>query len=197
VTPGMSTEDRHKAARDVIRKLGVGRHWLPLVDEDMPPHLRHLTVEVLDAYDRVDLDWLLGICHPELEIHQPPEFPDPHSYRGPEALVDSLLDWPRQWAEFRMDPVRTYAANDEHIVLVAIHRGRAHSVDLQVEAEIVFLMRIVDGRFRSWWMFLSEEDALGRAAERRGHADDDRPAEGDGRERAQEAGPEEARADHR
>jgi hypothetical protein len=96
-----------------------------------------------------------------------------------------------------MDPVRIRAVSDEHLLLTAIHRGRARSADLRVEAEILFLMRIVDGLFTSWHMYLSEEDALRGAAERRGDTDDDRPAERDGGERAQEAGPEELRADHR
>jgi ketosteroid isomerase-like protein len=180
----VTSEDRYEAAREVIRQLGIGDHWVAAIDEDLPPQLREVTVDSFSAYERVDLEWLLGICHPELEIHQPAEFPDAHTYRGPEALVDSLLDWPRQWDQFRMDPVRIYAADDEHLVLVAIHRGRAHSIDLEVEAEIVFLMRIREGLIRSWSMFLAEEDALRSAAERRTHGDDDYAAEGDGRERA-------------
>jgi ketosteroid isomerase-like protein len=166
------------------------------MDDDMPPPLRQLTAETFGAYERVDLDWLLSICDPELEIHQPREFPDAHSYYGPEALIDSLLDWPRQWQQFHMEPVRIYAPDDEHIMLIAIHHGRARLVDLEVEAEIMFLLGVQDGRLRTFEMFLSEEEALRRAAERRAHRDDDRAAEGDGGEGAQEAGPEEARADH-
>src|SRR5215218_6668061 len=45
-------------------------------------------------------------------------------------------------------------------------------------------------------MFLTAAEALGQAAERRAHGHDDRAAERDGRERAHEAGAEEARADH-
>jgi hypothetical protein len=83
------------------------------------------------------------------------------------------------------------------VVIVALHMGRPHSVDMEVEAEISFLLRWHDGYVTHWDMFLTVEEALGRAAERRAHDDDDRAAEGDGRERAQEAGAEEARPDHR
>jgi ketosteroid isomerase-like protein len=174
--------DRRDEAREVIRQLGIGQHWAAFVDDDMPPHLRQLMTDSFDAYERVDLDWLLSRSHPELEIHQPAEFPDARRYYGPEALVDSLLDWPRQWERFHMEPVRIYAPDDEHIMLVAIHRGRAHSVDLEVEAEIIFLIQIRDGLVRHWEMFLSEDQALGRAAERRRHADDDRAAQRHGGE---------------
>ena len=45
--------------------------------------------------------------------------------------------------------------------------------------------------------FTAVEEALGRASERRAHGDDDRAAERHGGERAQEAGAEELRPDHR
>ena len=70
-----------------------------------------------------------------------PEIPDSSTYAGPDAFVDALLDWPRQWEDFRMEPRRIFAADDEHLIVVALHRGRPHSMDIEVEAEIVFLFR--------------------------------------------------------
>jgi len=116
---------------------------------------------------------------------------------GPDALVEALLDWPRQWEDFSMEPRRVLAADDEHLIVVALHGGRPHSMDIYVEAEIAFLFRYLDGLLVTWDMFLTVDEALGHAAERRAHADDDRAAERDGGEGAQEAGAEEARADHR
>jgi ketosteroid isomerase-like protein len=191
------TEDRHEAAREVIRKMGFGPHWETVVDPDMPHDLHELTIETLRAYERADIDSLLAGVHPDLVITQPPEFPDSHIYSGDEALVDSLLDWPRQWDDFHIDPRRIFAADDDHVVIVGLHRGRPHSFDIEVEAEIAFLVRYRDGLVTRWDMFLTVDEALRRAAERRRDADDDRPAERDGGERAQEAGPEEACADHR
>jgi len=190
------TEDRHEAARDVIRKMGFGPDWEAAIDPDMPPALHELTVETLRAYERADIDSLLAGVDPELVITQPPEFPDSRSYSGDDALVDSLLDWPRQWDDFHIDPRRIFAADDEHVVIVGLHRGRPHSFDMEVEAEIAFLVRYRDALITRWDMFLTVDEALSRAAERRRDSDDDRPAEGDRRERAQEAGSEKARADH-
>ena len=190
------TEDRHEAAREVIRQMGFGEHWEAAVDPDMPPAMRELMIETLRAYERADIDSLLAAMDPELVITQPAEFPDSKTYSGDDALVDSLLDWPRQWDDFRIEPRRIFAADDEHIVIVGLHRGRPHSFDMEVEAEIAFLVRYRDDLVVRWDMFLTVDEALRRAAERRGDAHDDRPTEGDGGERAQEAGPEEARADH-
>ena len=190
-------EDRHEAARDVIRQMGFGEHWEAVIDPDMPPALLEMTLATLGAYARADLDFLIAGGHPDLVISQPPEFPDAHTYTGDEALVDALLDWPRQWQDFHIEPRRIFAADDEHTVIVALHKGRPQSIDIEVEAEIAFLLRYRDGLIARWDMFLSVDEALGRAAESRAHGDDDDAAERNGRERAQEAGAEEARPDHR
>ena len=190
-------QDRHEAAREVIRQLGMGEHWLAVADPDMAPELVETIRETLAAYERADLDWLLANCHPDLVIRQPPELPDAQMYTGEDALVDSLLGWPRQWAHFQMEPRRIFAPDDEHLAVVTLHRGRPHSIDIEVQAEFVFLFRYRDGLIYRWDMFLSVDEALRRAAERRAHGDDDRAAERDRRERSQEAGAEEARPDHR
>ena len=190
-------EDRYAAARDVVRQLSVGEDWLAVAEPPIPVELLEVITESLRAWERNDLDWLIGNCHSELVIRQVPEIPDSRTYAGPDAFVDALLDWPRQWEDFSMEPRRVLAADDEHLIVVALHRGRPHSMDIHVEAEIAFLFRYVDGLLVTWDMFLTVDEALGRAAERRAHGDDDCAAEGDGGERAQEAGAEEARADHR
>ena len=190
-------EDRYAAARDVVRQLSVGEDWLAVAEPPIPVELLEVITESLRAWERNDLDWLIGNCHSELVIRQVPEIPDSRTYAGPDAFVDALLDWPRQWEDFSMEPRRVLAADDEQLIVVALHRGRPHSMDIHVEAEIAFLFRYVDGLLVTWDMFLTVDEALGRAAERRAHGDDDRAAEGDGGERAQEAGAEEARADHR
>jgi ketosteroid isomerase-like protein len=180
----------------VIRQIGIGEDWLAVVDSSIPPALMGLLTATLEAYGRADLDALLTGAAPDLVIVQPPELPASRSYTGRDGLIEALLDWPRQWADFRMEPRRIFGVDDEHVVFVTLHRGRPHSVDIEVEAEFVFLIRWQDGLVTRWDMFMTEEEALRRAAERRADGGDDDAAERDGRERAQEAGPEEARADH-
>ena len=76
---------------------------------------------------------------------QLPELPARGRYTGREGFVDALLDWPRQWADFSMEPRRIFAVDDEHSCSSSLHRGRPHSIDIEVEAEFAFLMRWRDG----------------------------------------------------
>ena len=160
---GDGVEDRHEAARQVIRQIGIGPGWREFVDPDMPPPLRELTLEMLDAYERLDLDWLMDACHPEIVISQPPEVPGGRTYHGRDGLIEALLDWPRQWAEFRMEPRRVFAVGDDHLVMDTIHHGRPQTVDIDVEAEVFFLLRFEDGLATRWQMFLSRDETLAAA----------------------------------
>jgi len=190
-------EDRIEATREVMRQLDLGPAWESALDPDLPEDLRDFALELFGAYRRGDLDWLIEHTDPEIVIVQVPEIPDSRTYRGHDGLIDALLDWPREWENFRMEPRRISAAGPGYFIVVALHKGRPHSMDIEVEAEIVFLFGLRDGVTTSWEMFLTVDEALRRAAERRGHGDDDHTAERDGGERAQEAGAEELRPDHR
>ena len=190
-------EDRHEAAREVMRQVAAGADWDAAVDPDMPAELAELTRGIFQAYREGDLEWWLEHTDPEVEIVQLAEIPDRRTYTGREGMVEALLDWPRQWDDFRVEPRRVFAPDPGNLIVIAVHRGRSHSMDIEVEAEIVFVFRVRDRRLTRWDMFLTLDEALSRAAEGRADGDDDDAAERDGGERAQEARAEEARADHR
>jgi ketosteroid isomerase-like protein len=177
-------EDRMEAARDVMRNVVSGADWDRAFDPDMPAAIAEFGRTYVDVYRRGDVDWLLEHTDPEVVIVQVPEIPDARTYTGRDGMIDALLDWPRQWDDFRIHPRRVFSPDGEHLVVVAIHSGRPPSIDLEVEAEIVFLFGVRDQLVTCWEMFMTLDEALSRAAERRAHGDDDRAAESHGRERA-------------
>lgn len=152
--------DRRERARDVMRTLRMSDRWLATLDPGSPPWLAKWQRETVDAYVAGDLDWVLEHSHPEIEIVQPKEFPDPRTYRGEQGVIDALLDWPREWEDFDLEPKRVFAPDGRHVLVVAIHRGRSLKMDIEVEAEIVWLFALEDGRIRRWDMFMSVDDAL-------------------------------------
>ena len=190
-------EDRYDVARQVMRQIASGADWEAVLDPDMPDELKELARGLIGAYRDGDLEWVFEHIDPDVEIVQVPEIPDSSTYTGHEGFVDAVLDWPLQWENFHIEPQRVFAPNADNLIVVAIHGGRPHSMDIEVEAEIVFVFRWRDGRMMRWDMYLTLDEALSRAAESGAHADDDHSAERDRGEGAQEARPEEARADHR
>src|SRR5215210_7667027 len=134
-------EDRLEEARQVLRDFEMGDEWTAAIEDGIPPELASLLDELLEAYRHADIEWLLEHTDPDVVITQIRELPGARTYRGCEGFVDALLDWPRQWQDFRVDPLRLFAVGDDQIIISSINRGRPPSADIEVEAEIVFLMR--------------------------------------------------------
>jgi ketosteroid isomerase-like protein len=159
-------EDRIELTREVILQFDIGQEWDAVIEDGMPPELAGLSRELVDAYSRGDVEWLLEHTDPDVEITQLAELPDSRSYQGRDGFIEALLDWPREWEDFRMEPRRIFAADDEQLVIVAIHKGRPRTIDIEVEAQIVFLMRWRDRRMTRWQMFTTVDEALATAQAR-------------------------------
>jgi ketosteroid isomerase-like protein len=143
-----------------MRRVVTDDKWVEVLDPDSPQWMVALQRELVDAYRAGDLQWVLDHSHPDIEIVQPPEFPDARTYRGLEGVVDAFLDWPNEWEDFEVEPTRIYALDDDLVIVEAIHRGRSRAMGIDIEAEIFWLYRLDDGRTRRWEMFMSREAAL-------------------------------------
>jgi ketosteroid isomerase-like protein len=159
-------EDRIEAAREVLREFEVGDEWNAVVEDGIPPGLAALQRDLLDAYRRADIEWLLEHTDPDVEITQLADLPDSKSYHGREGFIDALLDWPREWEDFRIEPRRLCSVGGDHLVISGIHRGRPRTMAIDVAAEIVFLMRWRDGRMTDWNIFPTVDEAVAAAQAR-------------------------------
>jgi ketosteroid isomerase-like protein len=156
-------EERVAAVRELLRQLEVVEKWDEVVDDDVPEPLAALQRALVDAFRRADVEWLLEHADPAIEIVQPLELPGALTYRGRAGLLDALLDWPSEWRDFEVEPLRVVAAGGDALALQTINRGRSHHADVAVEAEIAWLMRWAGQRLVRWDMFLSLDDALAAA----------------------------------
>jgi ketosteroid isomerase-like protein len=162
----VASDERIEQVRAVLRWAGWSEGWDQAIDPDMPAAVAGLQREVFAAHRRGDVEWILDHADPSIEIVQPAELPDPRTYRGHDGLLDAYLDWPSHWERLEFEPRRVFAVGDEHVITVAVHRGRARRVEIEVAAEITWLVRWRDERAIRWDMFMSADDALA-AAERR------------------------------
>jgi ketosteroid isomerase-like protein len=159
-------EDRLEAVRQVLRDFQMGDEWVAAIEDGIPPELAGLLHELLRAYRDADVEWLLEHTDPNVEITQIAELPGARTYRGCEGFIDALLDWPLQWQDFQIEPLRLFAVGEDHLVIASIHRGRPASADIEVEAEIVFLMRWRDRLLTDWNIFMTVDEAVAAAQAR-------------------------------
>jgi ketosteroid isomerase-like protein len=147
-------------ASEFMRRVGIGDELMAAVDGDAPLWVRDFVAKTIDAYRAGDVGFLLDIAHPEIVIVQPRELPDARTYRGPEGMVEALLDWPLEWDGFAFTPKRIFAPDDSHVIIDAIHSGRSRAMGIEIAARIVWLHAFEDARMRRWDMFVSVDDAL-------------------------------------
>jgi ketosteroid isomerase-like protein len=152
--------DRDQAARQVMREIAMDERWLAAIDPGSPDWLVEIQRETIAAYQAGDLDWVIEHTDPDVEIVQPPEFPDPRTYRGIEGLIDAFLDWPAEWDNFQVEPTRIFSPGDDQVIVEAIHRGRSLTMGIDVEAAIFWLYRLKNGRTKRWEMYMSQAAAI-------------------------------------
>ena len=133
--------------------------WEAAIDPSMPADQRELQLELVDAYLGGDVESVVAHAHPDVEIFQAPELPGARSYHGREGMLEALLDWPLQWERFVLTPRQIFAVDDEWVLTVALHSGRAR-LGIDVEAELVWAVRWRDRLITRWETYMTVEAAL-------------------------------------
>jgi ketosteroid isomerase-like protein len=118
-----------------------------------------LARQTYEAFNRGDLDAVLGMFDPEIEVHDPPEMPDSAVHRGLEAV---MRDWQRtfdSFDEFSIELEECHDLGDELLVLLR-YRGRGRGSGVDVEAAIAHLLTLRDGKLVRMRQFLDRAAAL-------------------------------------
>jgi uncharacterized protein len=115
-----------------------------------------------EAMARDDLEAILALFDPEVELHDRPEAPDPRTYRGYEGVADALDVSIDAFNDFSLVPERFYEADDK-VVVVLIMGGTGRASGAPVEERIAHLWTIRDGRAISLQVYSDPADALAAA----------------------------------
>jgi ketosteroid isomerase-like protein len=162
-------DTRIQRARTFLRAeadLSTLEAWAAAIDPAMPAAQRELQLDLVEAYLSGDVESIVEHAHPDVEILQAPELPDARSYHGREGMLEALLDWPLQWERFVLTPRRIFAVDDDWVLTVALHSGRAR-IGIDVEAELVWAVRWRDRLITRWETYLTLDAALAAAGRSR------------------------------
>ena len=110
------------------------------------------------AWERGDIDRIVELSAPDVEIVQPSEVPDSKTYLGKTGVVEAFADWPKQWDEFRSELLEVIDVSDTKAVSVVRQYLRARDIDMEHEMASVHTLR--DGLVVHWEMFFTRAEAL-------------------------------------
>jgi ketosteroid isomerase-like protein len=112
-----------------------------------------------EAFNRRDLDAVLNVFHPEVEIHDEPEIPDAAVHRGHEAV---RRDWQRTFDfldEFSIE-IEDYRDLGDELLVFIRYRGVGHGSQVPVEATGAHLLTVRQGKLVRMRQFFDRTEAL-------------------------------------
>ena len=113
-----------------------------------------------EAFATGDLAPLSDFFDPEIEVHDFPDVPDRAVYHGPEGFLALLANVVAEFDDFRIEPEKFIAIDDEHVLVLVRTVGRGKGSGAEVEVHVAHLWRIRDGRAIELRLHGSREEAL-------------------------------------
>jgi ketosteroid isomerase-like protein len=113
-------------------------------------------------FSRGDLDAVLKLIDPGVELRDRPESPDASVYHGHDGVRESLARSVEMFETLDFIPER-FVEQGDHMVVTIMMRGRGRGSGVPVEDEIAHLWTVRDGRAVALQVYSDEAEAL-RAA---------------------------------
>jgi len=126
--------------------------------------IRQRNVEVtrrgFEAYNAGDLDALVELLHPEVELHADHELINGGDHRGHEGFTRWNAEWTEAWEEFTIEP-RALETFGEHVILADTHqvaRGAGSGID--VEMDVFWVFEVEDDQVVRMHLYANRDRAL-------------------------------------
>ena len=93
----------------------------------------------IEAFNRGDVDAVLALAAPDVEVYAPPDSPNPGRYVGYEGYLRWSEQWLEAWETFTLDDLDIEAVGDRHVVAVVRQNGRGRLSGLALTMEAAHL----------------------------------------------------------
>ena len=115
----------------------------------------------IEAFNRGDVDAVLALAAPDVEVYAPPDSPNPGRYVGYEGYLRWSEQWLEAWETFTLDFLDIEAVDDRHVVAVVRQNGRGRLSGLEVTMAGAHLYEIdADGKIVRFQLYDERERAL-------------------------------------
>ena len=112
------------------------------------------------AFVERSIDGALGYFAEDCVCEDTPDTPDRATYEGREGVLARFNRFGESWEDLVIEPVEFIDAGEDAVVTVASMRGRGKGSGAAVDASIVFLTELHDGKVVRDRAFFSRSEAL-------------------------------------
>jgi hypothetical protein len=117
---------------------------------------------IYDRFRAGDTDGALALHHPEIEVHDRPEIPDPQVYRGHEGVLSSLRVSQAVFKGLDVVPEEFLDAGDR-VIVVFRFQGTGRESGVPIDERLAHVWTIRDGKAARMEVHSGRDEAL-RAA---------------------------------
>jgi ketosteroid isomerase-like protein len=125
--------------------------------------------ELLAAFQRGDIAFVLERFDPEIEVFSTPELPNPGRFRGREGYLQWIGQWLEAWEVFEVEAKDFEAVGERHVVMPSHQRGVGKGSGVEVEMDACYMIEVENGLVTRFHFYGTREQALqaARAGEER------------------------------
>jgi ketosteroid isomerase-like protein len=116
-----------------------------------------------DAFNRRDVEGVIALSDPEIEVEDIPALPDARSFRGHEGLRELLtINW-EPWEAVVVEAERLIEVDDETVLMLTRNRWTVRESGVEIVQERASIFTVHGGKITKARFYANQSDAL-RAA---------------------------------
>jgi ketosteroid isomerase-like protein len=113
-----------------------------------------------DAFNRGDIEGVVALAHPEIEIEDIPELPEAQEFRGRDGLRDLLaLNW-EPWQAVVVEAKRLIEVDPETVLLLTRNRWTVKESGVEIVQERASIFTVRGGRIVRARFYANQSEAL-------------------------------------
>jgi ketosteroid isomerase-like protein len=126
-----------------------------------------------EAFQRSDVEAVLALTDPEVEIYLPPTLPNSGTFHGHDGYLTWLNQWLEAWEEFELRALEMEPVGERHVVTTVHQSGTGKGSGIPVEMEIAYMSEVREGRVAALQLYATRDEAVRVAESRETRAPDD------------------------
>ncbi len=127
----------------------------------MPERNVEIVRRAVDHFNELGFDGFStsDLITDDIEFHEPPEQPAPRVARGREGVRRLSAEFDSAWEEHKSEPQEIRALDADRVLLTTVEHLRGRD-GIELEAPLVSLFTLRDGRIARWQAFWDRQKAL-------------------------------------
>jgi ketosteroid isomerase-like protein len=125
-----------------------------------------VTRRAWDAYGSGDMEAVLALADPEIEIYMPSDLPNSGTFQGHDGYLTWIGNWLEAWEDFSIDVRAMEPVGDRHVVSAAHQSAVGKGSGVPVEMDVAYVAEIRDEKIAALQLYITREEAIAVAESR-------------------------------